>query len=171
MRDPRAYAPTAHARPPTQARIAANYSELGSQATSSSSGSGTRNLINTPPPSFQRAPPPGLPYPPFPPVALRTASSDLSKGFPKVPPPPPGGEPHPFATHDVHEEDWTRFLNDVKEAAALSTTDRSVSNVAPLALGVSFGVGMYMCAWLSPMVVDVTYRQACSCRGAFRSAR
>ncbi|KAF9810821.1 hypothetical protein IEO21_06769 [Rhodonia placenta] len=127
-------------RPSGDARIAANYSELGSQATSSSSGSGTRNLINTPPPSFQRAPPPGLPYPPFPPVALRTASSDLSKGFPKVPPPPPGGEPHPFATHDVHEEDWTRFLNDVKEAAALSTTDRSVSNVAPLALGVSFGV-------------------------------
>ncbi|EED84338.1 predicted protein [Postia placenta Mad-698-R] len=100
-------------------------------------------LINPPPPSFQRAPAANLPYPPFEPTSLIGTSNELSNGFPALPPPIMGG-PHPFPTHDVHEEDWTRFLHDVKAAASLSGTDRIVSNVAPMAAGLSFGVGLLL---------------------------
>ncbi|KZP08677.1 hypothetical protein FIBSPDRAFT_874336 [Athelia psychrophila] len=59
------------------------------------------------PPSFSRAPPPGLPYNAFPPTYLIALRGDVAHGFPPMPPPSPVA-PHPFATHDVNESDWTR---------------------------------------------------------------
>ncbi|KIP06957.1 hypothetical protein PHLGIDRAFT_434674 [Phlebiopsis gigantea 11061_1 CR5-6] len=70
------------------------------------------SLLNPPPPAFARAPQAQFPYSP------------------------------PFATHDVNEEDWTRFLGDLQKIGALSPMNRIVSNVAPLAMGIGFLPGL-----------------------------
>lgn len=62
-----------------------------------------------PPPMWQRQPPSQLPYNGFPPMRLISNGHDLSKGFPELPP-PCQLNPHPFATHDVMEEDWKRWV-------------------------------------------------------------
>lgn len=113
-----------------------------------------------PPQMWQRQPPPQLPYSPFPPMCLISNSKDLSNGFPELPP-PCQLNPHPFATHDITEEDWKRcvglgggvwwwvaemtddwrhdrFLVDVKKAGSLSPAQRIRSNVIPLVTGLSF---------------------------------
>lgn len=97
-------------------------------------GQSTEALLNPPPPSFLR-PPPHVAFPPFEPIALIGPSERLDKGF-VVELPVSRESPHPFAMHDVREEDWTRFLGDLKKAAALTTRDKIVSNVAPMAAGI-----------------------------------
>lgn len=64
-------------------------------------------IIPQPPSCFSRRPIPGLSYGTFPPVYLIGNGKTLHKGFPMMPP-PSTMVPHPFATHDVNEADWTR---------------------------------------------------------------
>jgi hypothetical protein len=73
-------------------------------------------------------------------MCLISNGKDLSNGFPDLPP-PCQMNPHPFATHDVTEEDWKRFLVDVKKAGSLSGAQRIKSNVIPLVTGMSFVTG------------------------------
>ena len=101
-------------------------------------GESVESLVNPPPPGFLRAPPPSLPYPPFEPTALIGLSkTKLDSGFPNTIP-PSSMHPHPFVTHDVTEEDWLRFVSDMKKAAGLAPMDRLVSNVLPMAMGMGF---------------------------------
>ncbi|KAF9223371.1 hypothetical protein BS17DRAFT_135705 [Gyrodon lividus] len=95
------------------------------------------------PPMWQRQPPPGLPYNQFPPMCLISNGKDLSKGFPELPP-PCQLNPHPFSTHDIVEEDWKRFLTDIKKAGSLSPAQRIKSNVIPLVVGASLVGGFLM---------------------------
>ncbi|KAI6099759.1 hypothetical protein F5141DRAFT_1143415 [Pisolithus sp. B1] len=96
-----------------------------------------------PPSSWQRPPPSSLPYNQFPPMCLISNGKELAKGFPELPPPCQLA-PHPFATHDVTEEDWKRFLTDVKKGASLTGAQRIKSNVIPLVAGLSFVGGLFM---------------------------
>jgi len=114
----------------------------------SSATSGTHST----PPSFQRPPPSTLSYAPFRPTALVGHSSELGRGFPPIPP-PSAYIPHPFASHDVNEHDWLRFLEDIKAAAQAAPMNKFVSGVAPMArriplpltaVLVSKGVEMHM---------------------------
>lgn len=61
------------------------------------------------PEMWNRPAPPQLPYNAFPPMCLISNGKDLSGGFPELPPPCPQN-PHPFATHDITEEDWKRYV-------------------------------------------------------------
>ena len=101
------------------------------------SGSSPETLLNPPPPSFSRAPQSQFPYTPFPTCVVTTIGKGLDSGFPMLPP-PTQVQPHPFMTHDVNEEDWTRFLGDLKKAGTLSPMNRIVAGVAPMAMGVGF---------------------------------
>jgi hypothetical protein len=67
------------------------------------------SLGTSQPSSFSRPAPPYLPYSLFPPMYLIANDNRLDKGFPLLPP-PSALQPHPFATHDVNEEDWTRWV-------------------------------------------------------------
>ena len=60
------------------------------------------------PPSFARAPSREVAYPSFQPMYL-VATGALSKGFPFTSP-ASNSNPHPFASHDVYEADWKRYL-------------------------------------------------------------
>ena len=57
-----------------------------------------------------------------------------------LPPPCPAapgvGMVHPFVSHDILEEDWVRFLGDLGQVGKLSTMNRVVAGVAPMAVGV-----------------------------------
>ncbi|KAH7921848.1 hypothetical protein BV22DRAFT_700782 [Leucogyrophana mollusca] len=86
------------------------------------------------PPSWSREPPPGLSYESFPAISLDSNTWELKKGFPELPP-PCYFQPHPFATHDVTEDDWKWFLADIKKAASLSTQQRIASSVIPIPVG------------------------------------
>ena len=70
-----------------------------------SDGRSVTALLNPAPPSFRRAPAVHLTYEPFSPAALASLHGDLSKGFPQLVP-ETRAAPHPFATHDVCEDDW-----------------------------------------------------------------
>ncbi|KAI8971280.1 hypothetical protein BD414DRAFT_500818 [Trametes punicea] len=91
-------------------------------------------LLNPPPPSFQRAPSPRASYAPFEPIHVPAAGHSLEDGFVSSLP-PSLTQPHPFSTHDITQEDWRRFLGDVKRAGSLSLKDKIVSNVALTLMG------------------------------------
>ncbi|GJE93681.1 DUF4646 domain-containing protein [Phanerochaete sordida] len=93
------------------------------------------DLLNPPPPSFSRPPRRELPYTPFAPLTVVGIGTSLDKGFPAIPP-PAAMQPHPFATHDVCEDDWVRFVGDIQKAGKLSPMNRIVAGVAPLAMGI-----------------------------------
>ena len=61
------------------------------------------------PVSFSRAPPLDSTYPTFQPMFLVATGKTLDKGFPYTSP-PSDSNPHPFASHDVAEGDWIRYL-------------------------------------------------------------
>ena len=103
-------------------------------------GKSVEQLLTPPPPSFERTPPRNLPYGPFELVVHQSLSTRLEDGFPAVPPPCAAAY-HPFSTHDVSEADWRRFLGDVKSAGSLSPMNRIVSQVAPMAMGLSLPMG------------------------------
>ncbi|KAG2075376.1 hypothetical protein BDR04DRAFT_1091555 [Suillus decipiens] len=94
-----------------------------------------------PPPMWQRQPPQHLSRDQFPPLCLISNGTDLSKGFPELPPPCQLCV-HPFATHDILEEDWKRFLADIKKAGSLSGGQRVKSNVIPLIAGAGLISGL-----------------------------
>ncbi|OBZ77997.1 hypothetical protein A0H81_02680 [Grifola frondosa] len=96
------------------------------------SGETSARLLNAPP-SFQRAPMSGLLYTAFQPLTLFGLGTRLEDGFSTVPP-PSAAVPHPFAAHDVSEQDWVRFLHDVKSAGSASPEDR----LAPMAMRTGF---------------------------------
>lgn len=98
-------------------------------------GESTEKLLNPPPPSFLRPPPNSLHYPSFEPTWLEGPSERLDKGFASEIP-PSNTRPHPFATHDIQEEDWMRLLSDLKKAAALTPRNRVVAGAVPMAAGI-----------------------------------
>ncbi|KAH9835453.1 uncharacterized protein C8Q71DRAFT_859078 [Rhodofomes roseus] len=108
---------------------------------SQSPAQGVRSLLDPPPPSFRRSARPDLPYEPFEPASITSLDRDLDGGFPMAAP-PSRAVPHPFATHDIFEDDWCRFVQDVRAAAAISSemaapTGRRIGLVGTL---VSLGV-------------------------------
>lgn len=100
-----------------------------------SAGATPAEILSDLPPAFSRSPPPNLPNQPFPPCALISLSHELGNGFPVLPP-PSMVQPHPFTLRDVHEEDWTRFLSDLKRAGTLSPMNHVMAGVAPIAMGI-----------------------------------
>lgn len=88
----------------------------------------------SPPLSFSRPPPPNLPYGAFLPAVHYARSADLAgDGFELAPPTCAGapGQPHPFVTHDIAENDWARFLADVQGAGGLEPVNAVVAGAAP----------------------------------------
>ena len=105
------------------------------------SGRCPQRLLNPPPPCFSRPRSESMQYPPFPTITVASIGKHyLAKGFPATLP-PSETRPHPFATHDVTEEEWMHFLADLKRAAGLGWGDRLVGNVAPLLVGVPYVPG------------------------------
>ncbi|KAG2348066.1 hypothetical protein BDR05DRAFT_926913 [Suillus weaverae] len=96
-----------------------------------------------PPPMWHRQPPQHLPRNQFPPMCLISNGTDLSKGFPELPPPCQLCV-HPFAAHDIMEEDWKRFLADIKKAGSLSAGQRIKSNAIPFLTGVGLVGGFFL---------------------------
>ena len=60
-------------------------------------------------PSFARAPSRQVTYPSFPPMFLVATGKSLAKGFPFISP-ASNSIPHPFASHDVYEGDWMKYI-------------------------------------------------------------
>ncbi|KAI0777322.1 hypothetical protein BD413DRAFT_609703 [Trametes elegans] len=105
-------------------------------------GKTPHELLSPPPPPFQRDVPPGIPQAPFATMVLDGAGTALDKGFPYAAPPCTTTGQHPFATHDVEERDWRRFIHDVRVAGSLSPTNWVVSSLTPVAVapfGMFFG--------------------------------
>ncbi|KAI0364985.1 hypothetical protein BV20DRAFT_973826 [Pilatotrama ljubarskyi] len=101
-------------------------------------------LAQPQPPSFARRPPSDVPYGPFPPATHFAHSDDLTRGFPMTPPTCPcAPHPHPFTTHDVHEGDWARFLEDVKRAGGLKPVNALIADAAPGAVSIGI-IGGYL---------------------------
>ena len=103
-------------------------------------GKSPTKLLDPPPPSFTRIAPPDLPYAAFPAMELISKGSTLDKGFPYAAPPCVMA-PHPFATHDVNENDWRRFLHDLRIVGSLSPMNRVVTGLVPLLFGLGPVVG------------------------------
>lgn len=98
-------------------------------------------LLNPPPPSFERPRAGNVPYSPFEPTSLLGISTDLTRSFPLIAPPYANAAEHPFATHDVTEQDWSRFLRDVEAASELSKWERIITRVnLPAVLALSIGL-------------------------------
>ena len=105
------------------------------------SGDGLAALLNPPPPSFERPRAANVPYTPFEPTSLLGISTDLTRSFPRMAPPCANAAEHPFTTHDVTEQDWSRFLRDIEAASALSKWERIITRVnLPAVLAVSVGL-------------------------------
>ncbi|KAJ6626742.1 hypothetical protein B0H10DRAFT_1998380 [Mycena sp. CBHHK59/15] len=68
------------------------------------------------PPSLSRIPPPNLPRIHFPPMFLLAQGNSLKRGFPCIIPP----------------DDWTRFLDDLRDAATLSEKDKMTAYCVPI---------------------------------------
>ncbi|KAH7921847.1 hypothetical protein BV22DRAFT_700826 [Leucogyrophana mollusca] len=96
------------------------------------------------PKSWDRIPQPDLPYTEFPTLCLVSHTWSLINGFPELPP-PCQLQPHPFANHDVTEEDWKQFLSEIKKAASLSKQQRIKYTVIPIVTPLLF-LGRYYLA-------------------------
>ncbi|KAH9887324.1 hypothetical protein C8Q73DRAFT_713572 [Cubamyces lactineus] len=104
-------------------------------------GKSPTKLLDPPPPSFTRIAPPDLPYSAFPAMELVSKGTTLDKGFPYTAP-PCAMVPHPFVTHDVNENDWRRFLHDLRIVGSLSPMNRVVTGLMPLLFGLGPVVGI-----------------------------
>jgi len=71
---------------------------------------------------------PQQPYPTFEPTFLIAVGQFLTRGFPNLPP-PSTTVPHPFASHDVTESDWSRFLQEVRAAGKLTEKQESLAHL------------------------------------------
>ncbi|EPQ51130.1 hypothetical protein GLOTRDRAFT_96666 [Gloeophyllum trabeum ATCC 11539] len=80
------------------------------------------NVLDPPPPCFDRPVPPSIPDQDFPNMTVQSASYDVEDGFPRLLP-ACVLQPHPFFTHDIPEEAWFRFLADLKSAGRLTVKD------------------------------------------------
>lgn len=82
-------------------------------------------------------------FTPFPPMRLFSNGETLDNGFPILV--PACSVPvHPFSQRDVHEGDWTRFLEDLQIRGRLTGGERIASNVLPLAMSVGFIGGLFV---------------------------
>lgn len=120
---------------PEEPRNQSGLAALGARLQRIAPGQSTEQLLNPPPPPFLRPAPRHLSYPSFEPTYLIGPSERLDKGFASEIP-PSRIHPHPFSTHDVREEDWMRFLSDLKKAASLTPRNRVVAGVVPMAAGI-----------------------------------
>jgi len=75
-------------------------------------------------------------------MTAMSLGTTLDKGFSTVPP-GTAVQPHPFVTHDVCEEDWTRFVGDLQKVGKLSPMNKIVAGVAPMAMGIGLA-GMFV---------------------------
>lgn len=100
---------------------------------------GSVDPFNPPPPSFSRPPHPQFPYSPFPRCTAVSFGKDLENGFPSLPP-SSVGQPHPFVTHDVNEDDWLRFLGDIMQIGSSSSIQ--LSKFAAIGGPIGLGVGL-----------------------------
>lgn len=66
-------------------------------------------------------------------------------------PPPTHVDPHPFATHDVNEEDWARFLDDIRRAGSLSPLNKFAVGAVPFAVG----IGIIGGGTLKPLILRI----------------
>ncbi|CAL1708532.1 unnamed protein product [Somion occarium] len=66
---------------------------------------------------------------PFEPLTLLSNAQNLDNGFPGNQP-SCDTQPHPFTTHAVKQEDWERFLMELREAGKSTTKDLVVSGLA-----------------------------------------
>ena len=66
----------------------------------------SKNPLDPPPPMFKRPPPGHYAYIMFRPVNVLAVSDRLQDGFVLMPPVSNPGDPHPFISHDITEEDW-----------------------------------------------------------------
>lgn len=108
------------------------------------------DLLNPPPPSFSRPPQSGFPYGPFPLLAHFSQGTGIDGGFASMPP-PTHVDPHPFATHDVNEEDWARFLDDTRRAGSLSPLNKFAVGAVPFAVG----IGIIGGGTLKPLILRI----------------
>lgn len=97
-------------------------------------GKSPEDLLNPPPPCFQRQPPHGSSRSAFESMAVVAVGDQLDTGFP--PAVPPSSEfPHPFVSHDVGEEDWAKFVDDMKRASSLSLREKVRATALPATFG------------------------------------
>ncbi|KAI8971282.1 hypothetical protein BD414DRAFT_426364 [Trametes punicea] len=104
-------------------------------------GKSPAKLLDPPPRSFTRNPPPDLPYGAFPVMEVICKGSTLDNGFPYIAP-MCSVLPHPFVDHDVNEHDWRWFLHDVRIAGSLSPMNRVLSGVIPIVFPLGFVIGL-----------------------------
>lgn len=92
--------------------------------------SSSKNPLDPPPKMFKRPAPGHYAYIQFRPVSVLAVSEKLQDGFALMPPVTAPGDPHPFISHDVTEEDWHKFLKDFQKTAHLSASDRLFQGMA-----------------------------------------
>jgi len=90
---------------------------------------------------------------------LIATGKTLDKGFPLTTP-PSNSNPHPFASHDVYENDWMSFLREVQAVATLTEKQIRMSHlpiisIIPIVNELSFyGVKQYMKHRNASKVID-----------------
>ncbi|KAF9445680.1 hypothetical protein P691DRAFT_611699, partial [Macrolepiota fuliginosa MF-IS2] len=67
-------------------------------------------------------------YPNFEPTFLLANGQYLTRGFPTSPP-PSRTIPHPFASHDVTESDWSKFIQEVSAAGELTRKQEGLARL------------------------------------------
>jgi len=90
--------------------------------------SSSKNPMDPIPDVFSRPPPSQYAYIKFTPMSLVADTERLQDGFALIPPATRPGEQHPFASHDVTEEDWHKFLSDLERTAHLPPDQRFPNN-------------------------------------------
>jgi hypothetical protein len=71
-------------------------------------------------------------------------TDDLSTGLMHQASQFPFQNPPSIPTHDVDADDWNRLMEDMDISTRLAPSQRVISNVAPMALGMSFLPGLLM---------------------------
>jgi len=90
---------------------------------------------------------------------LIATGKTLDKGFPFTTP-PSNSNPHPFASHDVYENDWMSFLHEVQTVATLTEKQIRMSHlpiisIIPIVNELSFyGVKQYLKHRNASKVID-----------------
>ncbi|KAJ8517126.1 hypothetical protein ONZ45_g5662 [Pleurotus djamor] len=111
--------------PPYEPGAGSSSSAYASQvASTSTTPESSNHPANYRPPAFSRLPSQGSAhsYSTFGAMFLLASSKSIAKGFPVVPP-PSMTQPHPFSTHDVLEDEWKSFVNDLNRVAEVTEKD------------------------------------------------
>lgn len=92
------------------------------------------NPLEPLPAQFRRISPPNYSYDMFSPMTLIGTTHSLRDGWIVMSPPAPPGMDHPFMTHDVRQEDWAKFLQDLNQTARWGTINAFRSRGVPRSL-------------------------------------